>query len=184
MKKIVFFIVLFYALVFVCAFYPRSYTYDVDKAVKALDANAHDKSQGLCAQYVRRAIEAGGASTWGYPYTAKHYLEYLPYLDFEEVDKKGYSPIKGDIIVWDAVEGHEWGHIAMWDGKQWVSDFKQRGKIVAKEYGSSNKYTYFRMKKKNPKRYFSFEQHYRGFIVTPLGIWFTDCLSDMLYQQE
>ena len=40
----------------------------------------------------------------------------------------------GNSIVFPAVGKHIWGHIQMWNGKQWVSDFKQKNMILAKAY--------------------------------------------------
>ncbi len=46
---------------------------------------------------------------------------------FKPVDEAGYVPQKGDIVVIQPYEGgNENGHIAAYDGKQWVSDFKRR----------------------------------------------------------
>ena len=37
------------------------------------------------------------------------------------------QPQVGDICVLNAVGRHIDGHIAIWNGTQWVSDFKQKG---------------------------------------------------------
>ena len=42
--------------------------------------------------------------------------------------------MKGDIVVFDSVTGHQYGHIAMWTGTEWISDFKQKNIIVNKAY--------------------------------------------------
>ena len=36
----------------------------------------------------------------------------------------------GDITVFDKCDGHKHGHIDMWCGRQWVSDFKQEGNWI------------------------------------------------------
>ena len=48
---------------------------------------------------------------------------------FKPVGKDGYVPQKGDIVVMQPVPGakDQSGHIAVFNGKQWVSDFKQSG---------------------------------------------------------
>ena len=117
------------------------HNYSVDKAVACLNEHAEPRSRNMCALYVERAIGAGGQPVfilpaWGYAYV-------LPHLGFDEVGRDRYVPQKGDVVVFPRVENHIWGHIAMYNGHQWVSDFKQRGLIVAKEY-NSNQCRYFR----------------------------------------
>jgi hypothetical protein len=36
------------------------------------------------------------------------------------------TPQKGDIAVFEKNDKHEHGHVEAYDGKQWVSDFKQK----------------------------------------------------------
>ena len=109
-----------------------NYTYDKDKSVEYLTENAETKSKTWCAWYVMRALNAGGCPAYLLP--AYGYSWLLPQMDFVEVSKKNYTPLKGDIIVFPAVGKHIWGHIQMWNGKQWVSDFKQKNMIPAKAY--------------------------------------------------
>lgn len=137
--KIIFIlIVIYFGWVFII---PHSYS--VDKAVDYLNTHAESHSRNMCALYVERAINAGGQPAfilpaWGYAYV-------LPYMGFDEVESNNYKPQKGDIVVFPKVKNHIWGHIAMWNGKQWVSDFRQKGLVVAKEY-NSNQCNYFRPK--------------------------------------
>ena len=142
---------LYYVLSFT---YTCTYQYDVNKATTFITKNANARSKSLCARYVRLALEAGGCKTWGYPLTAKGYSDFLLDLDFSVVEKKGYQKRKGDIVVFNAVKGHPFGHIAMWNGKQWVSDFRQRSFYVAKGYIDSKDFQYYRMNKKHPQRSF------------------------------
>lgn len=53
------------------------------------------------------------------PYTEKEYN------DIHAVEENNYVPQKGDIIVINKIEGHPNGHIAMYSGKKWISDFVQ-----------------------------------------------------------
>ena len=46
----------------------------------------------------------------------------------------GEKPQKGDVVVFQAIEGHKDGHVAMFDGKQWISDFKQDSIYAATDY--------------------------------------------------
>lgn len=102
--------------------------FDIEKAVEALNSNASANSLGKCAKYVRMAINAGGVATPGNPVSAKDYNGYLEKVGFKQVSTSTYE--KGDIAVFEAFQGdkkyHEHGHIQMWNGSQWVSDFKQR----------------------------------------------------------
>lgn len=105
------------------------YYYDVDKAITYLSEHAQSSSQHECARYVRLAIQAGGCPTYLHPASAKDYDVFLPKLGFAEISITGYKPAKGDIIVIKPTKnkaGHDHGHIAMYNGEQWVSDFKQR----------------------------------------------------------
>lgn len=100
--------------------------YSIDDAVKHLDANAHDKSQGQCAKYVRQAIEAGGVTiSQPRPLYAKDYGPKLAELGFSKIAAEGYTPQKGDIVVLQPPTGQSAGHIQMYNGSTWESDFVQ-----------------------------------------------------------
>jgi len=122
--------------------------FDVDAAARCLNANAHAKSKTVCATYVRWAIEAGfhdPKSTKGHPENAWEYMKFLPGIGFKYVDtvdrgmngtKGEYIPQKGDIAVYQKNRNPNLpGHICMFDGHQWISDFFQRSIFV---YPSSN----------------------------------------------
>ena len=98
--------------------------FDIDAAVKYLDDNAQAKSTGACAAYVRKALEAGGIDTSTRPNYAKDYGSYLEDWGFEQVTTADY--IKGDVAVFQNYEGGSTaGHIQMYNGSKWVSDFTQ-----------------------------------------------------------
>lgn len=101
-------------------------SYSIDAAVKHLDSQAHTKSQGKCARYVREAIEAGGAKVpLPRPVYAKDYGPVLAKLGFVKVPSVAYSPQRGDIVVLQPPSGQVAGHIQMFNGTKWVSDFIQ-----------------------------------------------------------
>lgn len=86
-------------------------------------------------------MKHGGISSiilpiWGYKYL-------LPYQGFKEIDLTNYKSRKGDIVVFPRVKHHISGHIAMYNGKQWVSDFKQKYFITVKLYKNC-KYVIYR----------------------------------------
>lgn len=99
---------------------------DMDKAVEHLNSNAYETSQHHCAQYVRQAIEAGGITlerpASGY---AKDYGPSLENAGFKKIPKEDYSPQKGDVIILQPPPGRDAGHIQMYNGERWVSDFNQ-----------------------------------------------------------
>lgn len=100
--------------------------YSIDAAVKHIDASAHTKSQGRCARYVREAIEAGGLKIpLPRPTFAKDYGPVLSKLGFSKIPAVAYSPLRGDIVVLAAPSGQVAGHIQMFNGTKWVSDFVQ-----------------------------------------------------------
>lgn len=111
---------------------------DIDKAVKYLDDNAEDGSTSQCAKYVREALAAGGLVINPHPVNAKDYGPTLTHNGFTAVVTADYKAKKGDITViqnypagTDPATKQAYaassvaGHIAMFDGTQWVSDFKQ-----------------------------------------------------------
>lgn len=136
----------FYGILRVKIMISKNY-YDRDRAVKMITANAQTYSRGLCAMYVRSAIEQAGAPTFGYPGHACDYVDFLPKLGFRKIathQSRDYKPSAGDIMVFASKPGHRSGHIAMYNGKMWVSDFKQtKGMWVAKVYEQEPDWTVF-----------------------------------------
>lgn len=122
--------------------YSQTYHYNIDKAIEHLNKHAMTKSHNCCAWYVMRAMQAGRCPIGIFP--AHSYKQILPFYGFKEVNTTHYE--KGDIIVFPAIKNHKWGHIAMYNGKQWISDFKQKSIIVSKGYLKA-KYTVFRYSK-------------------------------------
>lgn len=94
-----------------------------------MDALALTHSSGYCARACRQGMEAGGLNTTGRPGDAKNYGPWLLQHGYHVVSSTSYfgSQQVGDIAVFQPAPGHsQSGHIEMWDGNQWVSDFKQR----------------------------------------------------------
>ena len=104
--------------------------YSVDRAVAHLVNCAGDKSTGLCATRVREAIEAGGITLERTEY-AKDYGSSLENAGFEELTvDANYVPQMGDVAVIQPVSGRVEGHIQMYTGERWVSDFVQRADSI------------------------------------------------------
>ncbi|MDK9583241.1 MULTISPECIES: hypothetical protein [Enterobacteriaceae] len=115
-----------------------------DSAISHLNANAHKHSQRNCAAYVTQAIEAGGM-TIKRP-APRSGLKYPAAADYgKPINKKGFVPVytyagngaplsdvtsvpgqqAGDVVVIQPIPGHPYGHMAMFNGTQWISDFRQ-----------------------------------------------------------
>jgi len=97
----------------------------------ALDKNALPGSSAKCATFVRTPLQAAGIDTTDHPVPAKDYGSYLLNWGFVKIPADNYIPQQGDIVVIQpsalAGKGHlsKYGHIAGFDGTDWVSDFVQ-----------------------------------------------------------
>ena len=114
-----------------------------EKAAEYATEHAEKRSVGMCALYVRKAIIAGGIPLYmgGDAWSYKHIL---PILNFHKVGKKSEREV-GDIVVFQPIGGRKYGHIAIWNGRQWVSHFKQRNLIVHSDYTKEGaEYTIYR----------------------------------------
>jgi hypothetical protein len=109
--------------------------WDVDKAVQYLQDKAEPNSTGSCARYVREAIEAGGLTLVRH-ISAKNYGSSLLAVGFLVVPAgAGFLQRKGDVGIVQPIDGHPHGHIAMFHGTNWISDFVQlHGLYPGKSY--------------------------------------------------
>ena len=98
--------------------------WNLDKAVEHLRKHAQPKSTGNCAHYTREAIEAGGVVLVRHG-SAKDYGISLLHAGFREAITNQY--VKGDVVIIQGFQGHPHGHMAMYDGSKWISDFVQSG---------------------------------------------------------
>ncbi len=96
-----------------------------DAAVDYIIKHASVKSQSLCATYTRLAIAAGGINL-KLAGDAKNYGDSLLKAGFFALPQS-VVPAKGDVaIIQPYPGGNVSGHMTMFDGKVWYSDFKQR----------------------------------------------------------
>ena len=112
--------------------------WDLDAAIAHLQTQSHKDSTGDCGTYVRQAIEAGGlrmnTSLNSSPkYGACGFGPILRDVGFRTV-ALGEKPQKGDVVIFQAIKGHPYGHAAMFDGKRWISDFRQNSIYAATDY--------------------------------------------------
>ncbi|GAA5562409.1 muramidase family protein [Acinetobacter seifertii] len=115
---------------------------DMDIFAKTLRKRAESKSQGKCAKYVRIALEAAGANTTGHPVPASDWGPTLIKNGYKEVTPAFDHPQKGDIYIITKTASHQYGHIAGYDGTQWISDFRQKSQVI---YKDKVNYRYFRI---------------------------------------
>ena len=124
-------------------------SWNVDAAIQHLEANAKASSVHLCAAYVVRAVRAGGLNLKGLscaklwhesPNGLKSYgfQEYQPQLNGKVVT----NAQKGDIEVQVYPPNIPYGHICMYTGSQWISDFRQSWYGVRGGAGTSHFYRY------------------------------------------
>lgn len=100
-------------------------TWNRDRALQHLRSRANAESQNRCAEFTRQAIEAGGI-TLNRTSNAKNYGTSLSRAGFRELPP-GTMVNAGDIVVIQPYSGgNPAGHMAMFDGSIWISDFKQR----------------------------------------------------------
>ncbi|VTM10836.1 Phage-related lysozyme (muraminidase) [Raoultella terrigena] len=109
--------------------------WDVQKAVQHLNEHAEAASKGYCARYVKAAISAGGdISSWPSIVSAKDYGPALIERGFKVIPTDNF--VAGDVVIiqgfnkadfpaGEIKKDHPHGHMAMFNGKLWVSDFKQ-----------------------------------------------------------
>ncbi|EOF5965439.1 hypothetical protein ACK1FJ_004545, partial [Salmonella enterica] len=115
--------------------------FNVDNAIVQLHAGAayvnrngnHPYGNGGCAHYVKLAIKAGGINLFYVNIVPA--CEYGPILvenDFaekeeEDFKKEGYVYQKGDVVIIQPYtdQSPAYGHMEMFDGVNWVSDFIQ-----------------------------------------------------------
>ena len=112
---------------------------DAEKAADYATNNAGKKSVGYCARYVANALEKAGFSftrqSSAYMY---HSNGILTGMGFTQIN--GGSPQKGDIYVEDRTKTHTDGHIAIYNGSNWVSDFIQKSDHVHSKDSGTNYY--------------------------------------------
>ncbi|MBV8041342.1 NlpC/P60 family protein [Pluralibacter sp.] len=95
-------------------------------AISHLRSHALGRSHNECATFTREAIEAGGIRLPRTP-NAKDYGPILQRAGFSEVPP-GSTLHSGDVAVVQSYDGgNSSGHMTMFDGTHWISDFIQTG---------------------------------------------------------
>jgi len=112
-----------------------------------MDAHALVRSTHHCAMYCRRGMEAVGLTTGDRPQSgdAGDYGPFLLRHGAQVVPLEAYTPQVGDTVVFDKTDQHPNGHIEIYDGRQWVSDFMQRSFSPYRDAGSTPPFTIYRL---------------------------------------
>lgn len=95
------------------------------KAAKAARSKALTNSIGYCARYVRIALQTAGYKFTPMPSAYQYAQGTLSSAGFGQISTSTPYQV-GDIIVIAKSRKHVHGHICIWDGKNWISDFIQR----------------------------------------------------------
>ncbi|HEY2860532.1 MAG TPA: hypothetical protein VGJ21_19085 [Terracidiphilus sp.] len=117
----------------------------IHRLISWLDQHAHLHSTHQCAASVRRAMEAAGMSTADRPGDAGDYGPFLQRHGAQVIPSESYEPVAGDIAVFDKTEDHPAGHIQIFDGQHWVSDFVQQGFSPYRDQASTPQATVYRL---------------------------------------
>ena len=120
------------------------YKYSNEEVIKYITENKEPKSKTMCAWYCMKAIRKGGCYNC-YIYPAYAYDKILPQLGFKKVSIDNYSPKAGDISVLPKNSKSRFGHIAIYNGSKWISDFEQNSIFPNKNYRDVGKYQIFRI---------------------------------------
>lgn len=122
----------------------KSADYDLDKICAYAYSKAGAKSQRKCALFVRQALQQGDnkGQIKGGLGDANQWNKNLPKVGFVQVG--GTNAQKGDIAWFPPYEGSKEGHVCIFTGSQWVSDFKQ--KSVQPNSAKNLPYVLFRAK--------------------------------------
>jgi len=95
-------------------------SFDIERAVQHAKQFAKPQSIHKCAKFTREAIAAGGISL-AQTLKAKDYGTSLQQAGFHTVS----TTRKGDVVVIQGYPGNDYGHMAIYDGQNWISDFVQ-----------------------------------------------------------
>lgn len=97
----------------------------ISKAAEIASKSARAKSIGKCAMYVRKALQAAGYEFTPLKSAYMYNNGTLANIGFVKVNQANYQPQVGDVVVFNRSAKNPHGHIQIFDGNRWVSDFKQ-----------------------------------------------------------
>ena len=104
-------------------------------------------SKGSCAKYVANAFESIGLNfqrqSSAYMYHTNGVLKDMGFGVVSQ-GQSGYSAQKGDVCVINKFGSHKHGHICIFDGQNWVSDFVQKNASPYRDYPGENNIFFYR----------------------------------------
>ena len=117
--------------------------------VSAINSTATPQSRGVCATAVREALDAGGFKTADGQTVTQAFKDknlagsaymydsngILSSIGFSKIDPNT-PPATGDIEVFGSSRKSPHGHIQVYNGNNWVSDFNQNGGSMNRPYGA------------------------------------------------
>lgn len=112
-------------------------------AIAAANASraALSRSSGYCARYVRKALQSAGyeftPNPSAYQYASRGTLAQAGFTKISN----DTQPQVGDVVVYDRTSRRPHGHIQIFDGNDWVSDFRQNS---ISPYSGHHNYTTWR----------------------------------------
>lgn len=105
-------------------------------AANTAAARAHSSSTGYCARYVANALEAAGYKFPRQPYAYMYAHGPLEQAGFTRIPNNT-PPMAGDIAVFTPRPGSKAGHIQIFNGSKWYSDFAQNHMLPGRAYANS-----------------------------------------------
>jgi hypothetical protein len=122
-------------------------SFDKSQLASWMDTHALSRSSHHCAMYCRLGMEAGGLNTEDRPRSgdAGDYGPFLLRHGAQEVPQRSYNPQVGDVVIFDKTVEHPSGHIEMYDGHRWVSDFMQHSFSPYRHAESTPPFTIYRL---------------------------------------
>ena len=119
-----------------------------EKLASWMDAHALAYSSHHCALFCRLGMEAAGMSTADRPLSgdAGDYGPFLLRHGAHVVPVNLYTPRVGDTVIFDKTAQHPNGHMEMYDGHHWVSDFMQHRFSPYRDAASTPSFTIYRLK--------------------------------------
>ncbi|MGP1607820.1 MAG: CHAP domain-containing protein [Moraxella sp.] len=112
-------------------------------AARAASRAAHGRSTKRCALYVRKALQSAGYKFTPQPSAYQYAHGTLAGAGFTRISSDNYMPQIGDVVVFNLTSKNPHGHIQIYDGTQWVSDFRQ-GVGKFSPYAQHNGYSVWR----------------------------------------
>lgn len=107
------------------------------RAAQVASSRAKGRSSGYCARYVADALAAGGYKFQRQPSAYMYANGTLAQAGFKQIPLNS-PPQVGDVMVWPAHGGKggggKHGHIQIFTGSAWVSDFRQPNVVPGGSY--------------------------------------------------